>query len=58
MTPLKENSEYIDSKRKQGKEYVLLGELPHPNLAAYNDHVLAVEGIKVYLRLPREAWES
>lgn len=50
ISKTKQNDKYIESQRAEGREYCLLGELPHPEVVAMSHHVLAVEGIKVYLR--------
>ncbi len=48
----KQNSEYMEAKRKAGHEFCWLGELPYPKLSLVRKcpEVLAVQNTRIYLR--------
>jgi hypothetical protein len=58
MTRVKQNDEYIKAQIDSGRYHCLLGELPHPEVARFSKMVLAVEDIKVYLRMPSKEWDD
>jgi hypothetical protein len=58
LSSVKQNDEYIQKQIDSGRYHCLLGELPHPDLVRFSQLVLAVEDIKVYLRMPREEWSN